>query len=37
MEDDYQTNCADMKQKLLETKYNEDNLNKLINKVDLNA
>ena len=34
-ENDYQRNCADMKQKPLEKKYNEDNLNKQMEKVDL--
>ena len=34
-EDEYQRNCAVMKQKLLKRKYNEENLNKQIEKVDL--
>ena len=33
--DTYQTNCETMKQKLLEKKYNEENLNKLMDNVDL--
>ena len=34
-EDEYQRNCAVMKQKLLERKYNKDNVNRQINKFDL--
>ena len=37
MEDEYQSYCEVMKQKLLGRKYNQDNLNKEMNKVDLNA
>ena len=33
--DEYQRNCAVIKQKLLERKYNEDNLNKQMDKVYL--
>ena len=34
-EDERQKNCAVMKQKLFEKKYNEDDLNKQMEKVDL--
>ena len=34
-EDEYQRNCVVMRQNLLEKKYNEDNLNKQMKKVDL--
>ena len=34
-EDEYQRNCAVIKQKHLERKYNEDDLNKQMEKVDL--
>lgn len=34
-DDKYQNNCAVMKQKLLERKYDQDNLNKQKEKVDL--
>ena len=34
-EDEYQRNCAVMKQKFLERKHNEDNLNTQIEKVNL--
>ena len=33
--DEYQRNCAVIKQNLLERKYNEDNLNKQMDKVYL--
>ena len=34
-EDEYQKNCEVMKQKLLERTYNEDDLNKQMEKVEL--
>ena len=34
-EDEYERNCAVIKQKHLERKYNEDDLNKQMEKVDL--